>query len=79
VHQERDDGADEENHEKDFRNACSAGGESAETEDCSNQSNDQKDDGIVKHVSTRLVTCADCDAITIRLPSALKKALAAAA
>jgi hypothetical protein len=56
VHQERHDGADQEHHEQNFSDACSAGGESAETEYCGNQSDDEEYDGIVKHVGTCFVS-----------------------
>ena len=52
VHQERDDGADQENHEQDFRDAGRADRDAAEAEERGNQRDDEKYHGIVKHGCT---------------------------
>lgn len=52
VHQERDDRADQEHNKQDLGNARGAGSNAAKTEDSRDQSNDQENDGIMKHVSS---------------------------
>jgi hypothetical protein len=49
MHEERDDGTDQEHHKKDFGDAHGAGGNTTETEYCSNNRNYKKDDGVVQH------------------------------
>lgn len=56
MHQERHYRANEKHHEENFCDACSASGQSAKAQDCGNQRDDEKNDGIVKHVGPRFVS-----------------------
>jgi hypothetical protein len=49
VHQKRNDGADEEYDEQNFGDAGGPCGNSAETEDCGNECDDEKYDSVVEH------------------------------
>jgi hypothetical protein len=50
MHEERDDGTDQKNYEQNFRDARRACGQPSETQHSSNERDDQKYDGIMKHV-----------------------------
>jgi hypothetical protein len=52
AHQETDDGADQKNDEKYFRDTGSANRDSAKAEHRGNQGDDEEDYGIVKHDPT---------------------------
>ena len=55
AHQERDHGANQENHEQDFRDAGRADRDAAEAEERGDQRDDEKYYGIVKHSRPYLV------------------------
>ena len=47
--EERHDGEDQKNHETDLGDQGSSAGKTAETEKCSDERDDEEDNGVVKH------------------------------
>jgi len=77
---ERDDEQHDEYEEKDLRNFSRAGGYTAETEQCSDQGYNKKDEGITEHGGPRLkvdkgsgglTACAGIEMFGFRLASRL--------